>query len=485
MKRILFMTWILSIMANAFCQTAVYDTPYENNVVYTDCNDTIMESHFYRLNVEDDGFVLESHLGVKYNYAAKYNRTDTLLVSFGRCWLHGDELIMKDSLNGYFMKAVFDNKGGLRFKQGLCFTLEKTFCQQPWNGIKVKSQLAKYDLSMIDFEQFRSQKVAKKLKMGCYGAGYDKIINLMGNGEYVYYNVYPKDTLSKGHWTQEGDLLVFMDYGLTEPFYAGIEEEKQQIIRGNAMPGAFSATKYGKEYDDSYLYIGYDDIGPSKSDLEKPWMGDDYINARFKGQFEENCFCELYFYDNEYSIEQIQYFDDVIPVLTLSYGRYTKEGNMLYLNDSLNRCQIAVELSSDTSKMTILRGYCSWIGKDFDFQDKTWHRPEFVYFFDFDEVCYSFDNYRNQTLIPIPFGNYHFNINSFSYDLEFEESNLFVFKAMDVVYLQGNFEREGNLLILKDDCIEESFYVLINEESFVAYLPGLFGKVMSVISNRF
>ncbi len=468
--------FLLSITANSFCQTIMYDTPNEKIVEYNDDGDTIVATHFYRLFVEDNRFVLQRHLMVEYNYDPKYNTSDTLLMSFGSCWLQGNELMMRDSLNGYAMKAVLDNEGGLQFVQGLSFTREKTFLWQPWNGQEIDSHLPTIDSDVMDLEHFRNQKEAKRMKTGCYESGYDKIFNLMGNGRYVYYSVYPKDTLSKGRWLQQGGLLVFLDDGLTEPFYACIENIKPQVVRGLMMPGAFCATKYGKEKSDSYHYVGYDDNGPSKADLAKPLMGNGFINASFKSRSEENRIYELYFYENEYSIEQIQYFDDVIPVLTLSYGKYTKEGNILYLNDSLNGYQMTVELSADTSKLIMIQGYCSWIGKEFVFQDKTWHRPDFAYFFDFDEMKYPYDDHRNQPLITNPFGSHHFKNQWCSSDFELFDDGGFVFKLLGVDYLRGKFFREGNLFILQDNCIDQSFYVLIKEEGLVPYLPGLFGK---------
>lgn len=474
--------FLLSITANSFCQTIMYDTPNEKFVEYNDDRDTIMTTHFYRLYVEDNRFVLQKHHMVEYNYDPKYNTSDTLLMSFGSCWLQGNELMMKDSLNGYAMKAVFDNEDGLQFIQGLSFTLKKTFCRQFWNGRIIDNLLPKFDSDVMDLEHFRNQKKAKKMKTGCYESCYDKIFNLMGDGRYVYYSVYPNDTLSKGRWLQQGSMLVFLDDGLTEPFYAGIENIKHPIVRGLMMPGAFYTTKFGKEKSDSYHYVGYDDNGPSKADLAKPLMGNGFINARFKSRSEENRVYELYFYEKEYSIEQIQYFDDVIPVLTLSYGKYTKEGNMLYLNDSLNGYQMTVELSADTSKLIMIQGYCSWIGKEFGFQDKTWHRPEFAYFFDFDDFYCPFEDYRNQKNInPYLLGNYQFRRHgNFPHELVLTEDSRYLYKVMDVLLLYGEVTRDGNLLILEDDCIDEPFFVLIEKNGLVPYLPGLFGRDISV-----
>lgn len=475
MKRILLIIcWMISISVKASCQTVVFDSPKEVYVVDSDGNDTITASRFYRLYAENDKFLLESHIGIEYNYAPKFNDTDTLLLSFGSWMSQGNEMIMKDSLNGYSMNAVRDNNCGLRFDRGLFCTLEKTFyLQEYWNDFKIENQLP--DKTLMNFEHSISPKEAIKLKTGCYESTF-KICDLMENGRYVYYNKHPKDTLSKGRWTHQGNMLVFWDDGLSEPFYASVEDVRRTIIHGSAMPGAFIASKYDKVLDDSFYYIGYDDSGPSKADMVKPWIGEDFLNAKFMSQFEENRFCEFFFYENEYSIEQIQCFGDVIPVLTLSYGQYLKEGNLLYLIDSFNRSKMTVELSADTSNLTVLSGYCSWVGKTFDFQDKTWHRPEFAYFSDFDEKECPIDDYLSQPPIPMHLGNQYFNMNGFSFELEFVNEDSFIFKTMGVVCLQGKVVRTGNLLILKDNCVEEPFYILISEDSIVPILPGLYGR---------
>ena len=165
--------FLLSISTNSFCQTIMYDTSNEKFIEYNDDRDTIMATHFYRLFVEDNRFVLQKHHMVEYNYDPKYNTLDTLLMSFGSCWLQGNELMMKDSLNGYAMKAVFDNEDGLQFIQGLSFTLKRTFCRQFWNGRIIDSLLPKVGSDVMDLDGFRNQKEAKKMKTGCYESGYD------------------------------------------------------------------------------------------------------------------------------------------------------------------------------------------------------------------------------------------------------------------------------------------------------------------------
>ena len=63
------------------------------------------------------------------------------------------------------------------------------------------------------------------------------------------------------------------------------------------------------------------------------------------------------------------------------------------------------------------------------------------------------------------------------------EEGTFSYYVMGNRYLEGNVSRIGNLLELRDNCIKEPFYVLIEKDGLVPYLPGLFGKEKSINTN--
>lgn len=467
---------LLLLAINVYCQIEVFDTPKETTYLKVFEGDTVIEYKHYRLYVEGNQYVLENHLGAEFNFNQKHNTKDALLLSFGHCSLKDDELLMVDSLNGYKMKAVYVNKDNLQFVQGFDCTKGKVFslchdCNEPY----ISFPFSELNQKFFDRESYREQKDAKQLKLGYYHSSFKKFC-LMENGRYFYYNQFPKDTISKGEWKQDGNLLIFKDDGLNEPFFACIEDRRWHLY-GQTMPGAASKDLF---FDDNYLYAGYDEDGPSEADLAKPWIGEHFINAQFGTDYDGNAVYEVYFYENEYSIHQVQYFGDVIPVSTISYGSYYKEDFKLYLSDSLLGYRMTFELCADTSKITMLQGYCPWSNKEFEFEDKTWHRPEYAYFFDFEEITYPNKDYqKQQPLVSDLSGIYHFNNHGFTYDLTITDDLRFVYKAMGIVYLQGKVERDGNLLLFKDDCIQEPFYVLVDKDGLVAYLPGLFGKAKS------
>jgi hypothetical protein len=478
MRRIIALFMYTFLTINVFCQVSAYDSPIETPefVIYPE-GDTFAVYHFYRLYVNEMNYALESHSTAKFSYNPNHNLTDVLLLSFGGCMMDGEELMMVDSLSGFRMKAAFDSTGNLHFTKGLAVTYGKSFslssdCDKQYTRFPV----SKVESKWFDHASFRSQQNTKELKFGYYHSSFKKF-NLLEDGRYFCCNRFPRDTISKGEWWQEGNLLVFKDDGLDEPFYACIEDRRWKIV-GLSMPGAFG--RNGLDY--CYSYNGYD-IEWSEADLNIPLIGKDFMNAMFSVDIENGSRIMVGFFGHEYSIEQVQWYDDVIPVHTISCGLYEKEDNMLHLRDSVTGICMTFELTIDTTEITYKQGFCSLMGKSFMFVDKTWHRPDFAYFFDFDEIDYPFNEYREQdSLIPCPAGIYQFRINgNFPHELILTEDGRFSYKAMDVLYLQGSVSREGNLLILKDECIEEPLYVLIEKEGLVAYLPGLFGKEKSLM----
>ena len=464
----------------SYCQVAVYESPKEQmDLEISDC-DSVTTHRLFRLSLDEDNYVLESVPGVVFSYESRFNSTDTIVLSFGKYVKQENELQMVDSLSAFSMLAVYDAEGSLQFRQGLAVTMGKTFFLQRTIGVhEVKSRFPKVIIHKLDYEKFRNQEM-KPLKPGFYTSGFKKF-ELKEDGSYVYCNGFPIDTLSVGRWSQEGNLLVFQDKGLKEPFYACIEDRRWKII-GNTMPGSV----INGRLDGSYLFSGYDDSGPTKMDMAKPMMGEDFLNVSFDSKLDENQLVEIYFYENEFSVDQILFNDDIIFVHTISYGTYYKEGYMLHLCDSLIGYKMVFELSSDSTKITLLQGFCPLKGNSFDFVDQTWHRPEHAYFFDFDEVNYPFDDYRKQKKPnPCPAGRYQFRIRgNFPHELVLTDDNRFSYKIMDVLLLHGVATREGNLLILKDDCIEEPFFVLIEKDGLVPNLPGLFGMWKSIDANH-
>lgn len=465
----------------SYCQVAVYETPNELVGLEVTDGDSVTTHRLFRLSLDEDNFVLESVPGVVFSYDSRFNSTDTIVLSFGKYAKHENELQMVDNLNGFSMLAFYDAKGGLRFCQGLAVTIGKTFLLQSTNDIQeVKMALPKANAQPLDFDKYRNQDGAKPLKLGFYDSGIKKF-ELKEDGSYVYCNGFPIDTISVGRWSQEGNLLAFRDKGLNEPFYACIEDRIWKI-NGNAMPGAISNAKL----DGRYTFTGYDIDGPTKMDEAKPMVGEHFLNASFCSELDEDHrVVIIWFFGNEYSIEQVQYMGDIIPVHTVSYGTYCKEGNRLHLRDSVADYTLVYELSPDTTEIVQRQGYCPFKGKTFRLADKTWHRPEHAYFFDFDEVNYPFDDYRKQKKPnPCPAGRYQFRIRgNFPHELVLTEEGTFSYYVMGNRYLEGNVSRIGNLLELRDNCIKEPFYVLIEKDGLVPYLPGLFGKEKSINTN--
>lgn len=464
----------------SYCQVAVYESPNELVGLEVFDGDSVTTHRLFRLSLDEDNYVLESVPGVVFSYESRFNSTDTIVLSFGKFAKRENELQMVDGQNGFSMLAVCDAKGGLQFRRGLAVTIGKTFSLQSTNGVqKVKMTFPQANAQPLDFDKYRNQDGAKPLKSGFYTSGLKKF-ELKEDGSYAYCNCFPNDTLSVGCWSQEGNLLVFLDKGLKEPFYACIED-RRWIINGNAMPGAIS----NAELDGSFIFTGYDIDGPTKMDDARPMAGEHFLNASFYLEPNEDHRVVIWFFENEYSVEQVQYMGDAIPVHTVSYGAYCKEGNMLHLRDSVAGCTLAFELSPDTTEIRQIQGFCPFKGKTFKLADKTWHRPEHACFFDFDEVNYPFDDYRKQKKPnPCPAGRYQFRIRgNFPHELDLTDDGRFLYKVMDVLLLHGEATREGNLFILKDDCIEEPFFVLIEKDGLVPYLPGLFGKEKSINAN--
>lgn len=471
-------------ITNALGQTRIYHTSTEllKLETYDFDKDTIISNRYFRLYLDGEYYALECHHLVTINYDHRYDSHDSTFLSIGTYITQDNTIQMKDSLNGFSLMAVVDDENSISFRQGFGNVIDKTmvFYEETTQKIPGIINPIIYD-HHLDLDLFRQNKDTKRLKFGYYESSFCKL-NIIEDGRYVLFKQYPRDTISKGRWKREGNLLALMDEHLDQPFYATLEKERGNKITIPTMPWVlFNNTIIDK----TFIYTGYDENIPPDAELAKPMMGKDYLNAVFNSNTDAKETLVVYFYDNEYSIEQmlIDYgnFDAIIFVHTISYGQYSKDGFLLHLKDSLNGYEMDFELSADTSKITMTKGYCLWEDSSFYLVEQTWHYPDFAYHGDAEEITHPFDTYLSQDMLqPLHYGNYRFFYNgNYPHDLMLSEDGTFEFYVWDSQFSKGNWYRKGNVLLLYDTCIEQPFYILIDQDGIVPYLPGLFGKVKS------
>lgn len=463
-----YLVLILSIFVPiySFCQTGIYQTPV--GLIYQDCyeGDTVEELGSYRLHLGDNQYLLELYYTSRFNWRPTWNDTASICYSYGKYSVDGNKINMLDRLNGFNMQAIYDGKGNIVFEKGFVALSEKVFSYcQPFDGSYVKDKgvydiLLKNDLDDIlsEREQYRKSKPFRRVRYGFYNSTFTKL-NLMENGRYDLFSDLERILISSGSWFVDGRLLVMQDDGLDKPFYALVDSD---FLKANFFPYSI---------DDWFEYVKYD---PSEEEKALPAIRGDSIFARFSVDMPEYTYFSVVFSGNEYHMTQTVWINDVAIISEPSYGGFIRKENMLYLTDSICGFEMQFELSDDTTHITQRRGFSMLNGKDLVFEGKAWETALISFDRDIEEDRQMFDAYASQVqLFSYGTGLYAFNR---GIELRIYDDESFTYQILGTVYLEGKFSREGNSLIFKDNAIEKPFCALIEEDSIVPILPGLYGQ---------
>lgn len=467
MRKYIVLILSLFVSINSFCQTGVFQTPVEMLYHNYYDGDTVEEFGSYRLHLGDNQYLLELYYTSRYNWIPSWNDTASICYSYGKYSVDGNKISMLDTLNGFDMQAIHDGKGNFVFEKGFVALSEKAFSYyQPFDDSYVKDKgvydvLSKNDMDDIlsEREQYRKSMPFRRIKYGFHNSSFTKL-NLMENGRYSLFSCLERILISSGSWSVDGRLLVMQDDGLDKPFYA--------LVDSNFLKAKF----FPYSIDDWFEYVKYD---PSEEEKALPAIRGDSIFAQFSVDMPEHTYISIVFSENEYYMSQaVGVLNDVVMIYEPSYGGFIRKGNMLYLTDSVCGFDMQFELSDDTTHITQRRGFSSLNGKDLAFEGKAWGTAPVSFDRDIEADRQMFDAYASQSqLHSYDFGRYFFRSDI---ELHLYDDGNFTYLISETVFLEGKAYRNGNLLILKDNIIEEPFHALIEEDGIVPILPGLYGR---------
>lgn len=233
---ILISSFLFVLIKATFCQNGEYSTRVEHPAgEYT---------YRFSLVIDDENYVLNF-------YECFCDMVGEMCVSSGKCERIGNEIILKDAVNGYEITLKRKNKRVMRFVDGFSSLKGKTMRYVgPANddAFELYELLEGNELRSEEWEELLANQIKQeKPCFGLYQAPFFRL-EIFENGryEYSYYFGY-EYIISLGTWSIDGNLIAFQDDGMTLPFYA-INLGKQ--ILGNKFPCSFDNTKFEFVDDD-------------------------------------------------------------------------------------------------------------------------------------------------------------------------------------------------------------------------------------------
>lgn len=160
-----------------------------------------------------------------------------MIVSQGKIYKKGNQVIMKDNVYGYKMYASLNEEGLLTINRGYGFLSGKHFLfqideEEEWVPDRDFSRRS-YHASLRKYK--RNHKKPYALPYGKYSTGYyvdhHALLTLEEDGGYslLQWNM----EVSKGKYHREGNILVLTDSNINHPFYLFIGDG---FVRDDYMP---------------------------------------------------------------------------------------------------------------------------------------------------------------------------------------------------------------------------------------------------------
>ena len=183
----------------------------------------------------------------------------------------------------------------------------------------------------------------------------------------------------------------------------------------------------------------------------------------------------LLLFDGYYCIDIDDSFDDVISWSRISFGTYECGEEKILLHDVLLNFVMEMDVDKD-KRLVMKKGFHFLNGKTFVFDHKlehwSWERTINDYKENISDFCI---HQYPDTIYNCDSGWYAFMSFQAQDGLHIIENKHFEYTISDNVLLSGEIQRVGNILILKDDIIEEPFLILIEKDGMVPFLPHNLG----------
>lgn len=187
-----------------------------------------------------------------------------------------------------------------------------------------------------------------------------------------------------------------------------------------------------------------------------------------------NKMVRLHLYDGIYTLDFDLSGGDVEYYERISIGSYVNDSGYMILHDSILGFCMKMQCLSDT-KLKFCNAFCGLLGSSFVWSNESGYRsfPTELDVEKIKSVCKEYQCQDKLNLFSTDLYVYS-HINHF-FDLSFFDDGTFGYLVFDIPLLEGSYERNGNVLILHDCRIKEPFYVLIEKDGIIPFLPGIFG----------
>ena len=167
---------------------------------------------------------------LEYDFELSHENYASLTISFGSFIFEGDTIVTTDARNDSKMKIRQTYNGSLVVEKGFSALVGMIFYFAGFSEIDYSPLFSIFVLDKFDKNKYRNQNYMFTLgKEYVYG-----IYCLVFTDEGEYYYTIKDAIISKGKYERQGNLLIFHDEGLNNPFYSIIKSEG---IDGRYLPG--------------------------------------------------------------------------------------------------------------------------------------------------------------------------------------------------------------------------------------------------------
>ena len=188
---------------------------------------------------------------------------------------------------------------------------------------------------------------------------------------------------------------------------------------------------------------------------------------------------DLFLGNKEYALTYTSGADGMFEVASFSFGTYCKNDKGFVLKDLPNGYTMTVEYVNDSSLVFTKGLYCM---KSRTLIRKSWDQELYddvkTLGFDYEQDRKECRRYKHQqNASGCLAGNYGYDVfcedNFFPLILSKDGSFELSYRSGNLMVSKGTWSREGNLLILQDENLDEPFYALIEEDVIIShYLMG-------------
>ena len=190
---------------------------------------------------------------------------------------------------------------------------------------------------------------------------------------------------------------------------------------------------------------------------------------------EEGFSCGISFINGiEYYIELSYYAtEDIIYSLVLSHGNYFAEGSLVKMMDK--RFGYEMLMICNGNRLEVKKGFAFMNNRCFNYSG--WSYIDDVPINNYkDSVTLSKERQKyvekHAALLPLPIGLYGSD-SPFEYKLSLQEQQVYQLSYYDIVFLKGQWKREGNILHLYDTALNCTFHMLVGDGVLISkLLPG-------------